>query len=162
MTLNRWCHDAEEFNDFFWNIGNLTTQHLPIPDDVLWLGGNSIYDFKFRAIDESIVLKLLKGLGTNSSLDILNIDCKLLKLAAECIASTLTHSFNISLQCVIAPSYWKYSRVTPIYKGAGDVKDCSNFRHISVIGHIAKMLEKEVQCQACWLRMVTLRFSLHV
>ena len=82
-----------------------------------------------------------------SSLDILNIDCKLLKLAAECIASTLTHSFNISLQCVIAPSYWKYSRVTPIYKGAGDVKDCSNFRHISVIGHIAKMLEKEVQCQ---------------
>ena len=93
------------------------------------------------------MLKLLKGLGTNSSLDILNIDCKLLKLAAECIAPTLTHLFNISLQCGIVPSDWKYSRVTPIYKGAGEVKNCSNFRPISVIGHIAKMLEKEVQCQ---------------
>ena len=68
------------------------------------------------------MLKLLKGLGTNSSLDILNIDCKLLKLAAECIAPTLTHLFNISLQCGIVPSDWKYSRVTPIYKGAGEVK----------------------------------------
>ena len=140
-------HTACNFNQFFSNIGNTTTQHLPVPDDVSWLGQSSLYEFKFNSVDESSVSKLLSKLGTNSSIDILSFDCKLLKLASTCIVTSLTHLFNLSIQCAIVPKDWKYSRVTPIYKGSGDMKNCSNYRPISVIGHVAKLFEKEIQCQ---------------
>jgi hypothetical protein len=41
----------------------------------------------------------------------------------------------------------KVARVTPIYKNSGDVNVATNYRPISVIGFIAKVLEKDVQCQ---------------
>ena len=103
-------HTACEFNDFFSNIGKLTTQHLTEPDEVLWIGACSIYEFKFGAVAESSVLKLLKSFGANSSLDILNIYCKLLKLSAECITPSLTHLFNLLVQ---GGDDWEYSGVTP-------------------------------------------------
>ena len=140
-------HSAGKFNQFFSTIGKITTQHLPEPDEVHWIGGSSIYEFKFVNVDESSVLKLLRSLNSNSSLDILNIDCKLLKLAADYLVPSLTYLFNCSLSNGLVPIDWKYSRVTPIYKGAGAVSDCSNYRPISVIAHIAKLFEKEVQCQ---------------
>ena len=34
-----------------------------------------------------------------------------------------------------------------MYKGKGDINDTGNFRPISVIGHIAKLFEKVIQCQ---------------
>ena len=147
VNVSNDCHNASEFNDFFSNVGITTTQHLPVPDNVMWKGQSSIYEFKFNNVEEISVKKLLCNLGSNSSLDILTFDCKLLKLAATYITPSLTHLFNISLQYAIVPKEWKYSRVTPIYKGSGDVKNCSNYRPISVIGHLAKMFEKEIQYQ---------------
>ena len=45
------------------------------------------------------------------------------------------------------PSDWKYAKVTPIYKGKGEKDFEGNYRPISVIGHIAKIMEKQVQKQ---------------
>ena len=42
---------------------------------------------------------------------------------------------------------WKLSRVTPIYKGKGDVNVKGNYRQISVISHIAKTIEREIKHQ---------------
>ena len=42
---------------------------------------------------------------------------------------------------------WKNARVSPIYKNDGDINDENNYRPISVIGHIAKMIESLVSCQ---------------
>ena len=42
---------------------------------------------------------------------------------------------------------WKNARVTPIYKDDGDINDENNYRPISVIGHIAKMIESLVSYQ---------------
>ena len=39
--------------------------------------------------------------------------------------------------------------MTPIYKGKGDVNDKGNYRPISVISHIAKIIEREVKHQMC-------------
>ena len=124
VNVSNDCHTASEFNNFFSNIGKTTTQHLPVPDNVMWKGQSSIYEFKFSIVKEMSVKKLLCDLGSNSSLDILTFDCKLLKLAATYLAPSLTHLFNISLQYAIVLKEWKYSRVTPIYKGSGDVKNC--------------------------------------
>ena len=45
------------------------------------------------------------------------------------------------------PADWKYAKVTPIYKGKGAIDDCRNYRPISVISHISKIMEKAVLFQ---------------
>ena len=39
--------------------------------------------------------------------------------------------------------------MTPINKGKGDVNDKGNYRPISVISHIAKIIEREIKHQMC-------------
>ena len=52
---------------------------------------------------------------------------------------------SLNLKLVITD--WKQSRVTPVYKGKGDIYSETNYRPISVIGHIIKGLEKEIATQ---------------
>ena len=52
---------------------------------------------------------------------------------------------SIHTKCFV--SDWKLSRVTPIYKGNGGANDKGNYRPISVIGHIAKIIEREITNQ---------------
>ena len=47
----------------------------------------------------------------------------------------------------IIPDDWKIARVTPTYKGKGCRNSNTNYRPISVLCHIAKIIEREVQIQ---------------
>ena len=138
---------ADELNEFFTTIGEKTVSHLPLKNEVLWKGLDSIYDFKFNQIVSETIRKCLLTLSQNSSLDVLDFDSRLLRLSAFYIAESLTTIFNLSINTSIVPSDWKYARVTPMYKGKGDISNPSNFRPISVIGHISKIFEKEIQVQ---------------
>ena len=80
-------------------------------------------------------------------MDALEIDSKLLKIAANIVAPSLTHLVNISLETGLIPSDFKIARVTPVYKGKGSKWEESNYRPISVLPTLAMILEKEVQKQ---------------
>ena len=54
---------------------------------------------------------------------------------------------NKSLESGVFEQGWKNARVTPIYKDDGDINYENNYRPISVIGHIAKMIEYLVSYQ---------------
>ena len=138
--------NASELNEFFVNIGINTTGNLPEVSPP-WKNPDCLYHFRFCDINCESVCKLLKQLNTSSSLDVLTFDSKLLRIAYNVIAPLLTFIYNMSLSSGVIPYDWKYSRVSPVYKGKGDASDPSNFRPISVICHIAKIFEKEVQCQ---------------
>ena len=138
---------ANDFNDFFSNIGREKTKNLPFNNSILWKGDDSIYQFKFAKIEESSVLQSLNLLSNRSSIDIIDFDRKLLRLASAVIARSLTDLYNMSLMTGIVPNDWKFARVTPIYKGNGDINDPGNYRPISVISHVAKVFEKQVQSQ---------------
>ena len=138
---------AKEFNYFFSSIGSNTTKHLNDNINLLWKGPESIYHFTFNDIHVSDTTKLLKQLSSSSSLDVLNFDCKLLKLSCSLIAGQLTHMFNLSFKFGNVPNDWKYARITPIYKGKGCTDEPVNYRPISVLSFIAKIIEKLVQCQ---------------
>ena len=67
-------------------------------------------------------------------------------LSADYIAPSLTHIFNLTLTQNYIPSdwkKWKKAKIT-IYKGKGSKLVHSNYRPISVVPHIAKILEKYV------------------
>ena len=47
----------------------------------------------------------------------------------------------------VVPVDWKNARVTPVYKGSGSKDDCDNYRPLSVIYNVAKIMEKCIQKQ---------------
>ena len=54
--------------------------------------------------------------------------------------------FNRSLQISTFPSIWKCGKVTALFKG-GDRTDCNNYRPITVLPTISKILERAVHQQ---------------
>jgi hypothetical protein len=142
---------ADDFNDFFNSIGETTVAHINDTDDsgVFWKSPHlkSIHKFQFTEISECLVKKSLISLGCNSANDVLDIDSKLLYLSADVIAPILTKFFNESVQLKIVLDDWKLSRITPAYKGKGCKDEMGNYRPISVIGHIPKILERQIYCQ---------------
>ena len=68
--------------------------------------------------------------------------CFLREVAVE-IVVLFTHLYNMSLHQGIVLQAWKQSHITPIHKG-GPTDDPSNYRPISVVCMVAKILEKIV------------------
>ena len=75
------------------------------------------------------------------------MDVKLLKLASPVISKSLESVVNSSLENGIVHDDWKKAMVTPVYKNEGEINYENNFRPISVISHIAKMIERLVSKQ---------------
>ena len=67
----------------------------------------------------------------------------MIKDAAHFIAPSLTYIFNLSLEIGRFPDALKVAKVTPLYK-KGSKDDPGNYRPISVLPVIAKVLEKLV------------------
>ncbi len=44
-------------------------------------------------------------------------------------------------------NYWKFARVTPVYKGKGPRTDKGKYRPISVLSYVFNIMEKKIQAQ---------------
>lgn len=82
----------------------------------------------------------------NKSPGIGGFSVKLLKLAAPYVCHSLAFICNLSLCTSVYPTEWKLAKVTPIFK-AGDKLDVGNFRPISVLPLISKIIERAVHNQ---------------
>jgi hypothetical protein len=136
----------DTFNNFFSTIGenvsasiNTTEPNLSFP--------NSVHDFTFNPITKEFLETFLNKLPDQSKNDILGFDTKLLKVTSHIISRSLCSLFNISLVNGYLPKDWKIARVTPAFKGKGDQNDENNYRPLSVIAHLAKLIEKCVHKQ---------------
>jgi hypothetical protein len=67
----------------------------------------------------------------------------MIKFIGDEIANPLSHIFNISLNSGVFPAKLKLCRVIPIFK-SGDILNCDNYRPISLLSSISKVLEKIV------------------
>lgn len=74
------------------------------------------------------------------------MDAKLLKSAAECIATPLTHIINLSLCTVYVLTSWKTASVCPIHK-VDSKSSVSNYRPISILPIMSKILQNNVHEQ---------------
>ena len=136
-----------QFNDFFSKVGETLKQNLTDNDLPIHVYDNPEIDevFNFYEININSVLKELLNLPNRRSLDVLDMENKLLRISAPVIAPFLTHIFNLSLYHGKIPSDFKLARVTPIFKGQGDTNDPNNYRAISVVSTVAKIFEKNVK-----------------
>jgi hypothetical protein len=140
---------AEKYNDFFNSVGIKTISHLQpgTTNEIYWKCSKSIHEFNFQEISCESVKKLLMKLGDDSNVDILGFDSKLVFHANNIISPILCKFFNMSLSTNIVLQDWKLSRITPVYKGKGKYDEECNYRPLSVISHVAKVMEKLVQHQ---------------
>ena len=102
--------------------------------------------FSFTPVSESFVFKQLKNLKTNKAIGLDKISSRLLKDSAESIAPVLTRLFNRSLDSRVFPAIWKQGKVTALFK-SGDKSDCNNYRPITVLPTVSKILERAVHQQ---------------
>ena len=139
---------ADDFNIYFNNVPKkVNDMFANEPVSLLWKGLSSNYEFNFCDVSHEALLTELKSLPSNSGLDIMKIDQRLLKTAGPYISRSLLRIINESLKSGVVHDDWKVARVTPVYKNDGDVENVNNYRPISVIGHVAKIMEKLVRIQ---------------
>ena len=87
------------------------------------------------------VFKLLSTHKVNTASGPDGISSVMLRGTAYAITPALTTLFNLSLNLCTIPDEWKKSNITPIHK-SGDKSDPSNYRPISLLSLIFKVLER--------------------
>ena len=66
-----------------------------------------------------------------------------LQACASPLTSILHHLFSLSLKNGVVPTEWKLHAITPVFK-SGDKSNVKNYRPISLLSNISKVLERLV------------------
>ena len=136
----------DRLNRHFVNITkNHNRNFINEPGDFFMGRPKSFYVFKFKHISHMDIESYFNSLTNKGSKDILDI--KLIKLPCPIISKSLASVANLSFGNGIVHGDWKTTRVTPIYKNEEEIDDENSFRPISVISHIAKMVESLISTQ---------------
>ena len=94
--------------------------------------------------DKTEIIKIINKLQNKTSCGHDNISNKLIKGIKQGISDPLTKIFNKSINEGTVPTKLKLAEIRPIYKGKGSKKECNNYRPISILPSISKILEKIV------------------
>jgi hypothetical protein len=101
--------------------------------------------FDIPPMSDECVLSVLRALNPKKATGLDGVSARLLKESAGEIAPSLIKVFNLSISISTDefPSQWKLPKVVPIHKG-GSLVDVNNFRPISILPVMSKILERHV------------------
>ena len=102
--------------------------------------------FRFKYVSKIFVEKELKSFKRKKATGLDNLPPSLLKDCASSISKPLCFIINLSLQTKSFPNIWKRARVVPAHK-SGPTNLPENFRPISILPALSKILEKAVHLQ---------------
>ena len=102
--------------------------------------------FKFDVISAEFVSDQICNMQNSKSPGLDQFNVRLLKLAGPYLSNCLAHICNLSLSGYTFPDEWKKAKVTPIFK-SGDKSDVGNYRPISVLPIVSKIIERAVHDQ---------------
>ena len=137
---------TKHFNNYFVNVAsklkepiiNSEFEHLntfvqsKVPSNV---------EFKIPLTNVGFVRNFLSNLNASKATCLDNIGPKILKISANIIAPSLVYIRNKSVISGSFPSMWKEANVKPLFK-TGDKDDINNYRPISILPTIFKLIEK--------------------
>ena len=131
-------------NKFFVTVGKNLAQNLPTdiqPEAYrTFLRGNFPIMDRFTNTNPTEVKNIINKLKTSSS-GYDQVHTLIIKRGCDALAPTLSKLFNKCLDAGFFPAPLKISKVIPIYK-EGVRDDASNYRPISLLSVLAKILEK--------------------
>ena len=105
---------------------------------------NDGVEFQVPNITTDQIKELLLSIPCHKATRLDGISARVLKVAAPSISSSLARLINHCIETGEFPSKWKSAKVTPIYKGCGSREDMNNYRPISILPLLSKLLEKHV------------------
>ena len=163
---------AEEFNKFYSEIGpklaaQISTPEPDSPEASAFhprkIHSNSVGDppehlkhiervkevFALGQVNESTILHFISKLANKSSSGLDGLSNKMLKSVADVLARPLQKLINMSIRSGIVPSQLKVAKIIPLYKGvdSGSRHYFTNYRPISMLSTLSKVLEKVVEYQ---------------
>ena len=109
-------------------------------------GNRAPYLDEFSPVTSETVNKLPRSIDTSKTSGSDGIPGLLLKCRATVLAPSLTRIFNISIVTGTVLHLFKKATITPIYK-SGNKSQAGNFRPISPLPIVSKILEKVVSTQ---------------
>lgn len=138
-------------NSFFVSVGNTLANKiltkLNTTDNELAIKARSssahIQSMCFMPTDEIEMIKIITELKDSSSLGSDGLATKIIRKLKNTIALPLSHICNLSYESGIFPNSFKKALITPIFK-SGDKKLPTNYRPISILPALSKVLEKSV------------------
>ena len=134
------------FNDYFSNILSSLVKLLPsastkFSDYLNSANPSSMFFFPTTPYEISLIIsKTISKFSAGWD----NIPSFVLKYLPSNFLSALSYIFNLSLSQGKFPSYFKHSRVIPLFKKKGSTNNISNYRPISLLSNLSKILEKIV------------------
>ena len=140
---------ANKFNTFFTEIGpklanSITVTNNTNHNDYLKTEIDTV--FQFQQVDENDILNIINNLTPKTSSGIDNLSIKHIKVIKYELAKPLTLITNQVLSSGIFPDKLKIAKVIPIFK-KGDDTDVNNYRPISLLPVISKIIEKVIYNQ---------------
>jgi exonuclease III len=147
-SYNTFSEIANGFNDFFVDVGPRLSESVPQSSKSFrdFLGDQYDEEFNFQEVNSFIINTTLSKLKSKSSVGNDNISMKLLKEIMPLIIMPIIHLFNLSLKTGYIPDNYKCAKIIPIYK-AGEKDRFDNYRPISILPALSKLLEKIVAFQ---------------
>ena len=140
---------ADFMNEYFTNIG----KSLNANNSSTW-HAHSFFrieapeSFSLNVVTSEIVLQYVRKMNVSKPSGIPFLNNKVLKDALSCIPFEITSLLNNSIVSNYFPAEWKNGIITPIPK-TGNLTLKSNWRPITILNSVGKLLEKIVHYQTC-------------
>ena len=141
---------ANQFDKHFVSIASsIVDKNQPATPDLAYMVSfindrkPSTANFEIPLLDVNSLDKSIKSPPTNVATGLDGISAPVLKLISPAILESLTKVLNCSSQSGTCPSALKLARITPVHK-SGPASDPNNFRPISVLPIISKLLERHI------------------
>lgn len=136
---------ANYINNYFSTVGKNLAEKIDLtfhsPANFPSIGTPSLNSFVLLNTDPSELNLIISKLSNDSSPGLDNISTYFIKKAKNILIPVLCHIYNLCFEKGQFPICFKKAIVTPIHKGGSD-DDVNNYRPISVLPVMAKILEK--------------------
>jgi hypothetical protein len=126
-----------QWHDHYEKICNEEFPHPPIPEADPVLGPVE----RITPGEVEVAVRAMKN-GKVTGPD--DIPAEVWKIVGQESYEYLASLFNKCLEDGQLPSDWRTSVTVPIWKGKGDVTDCSNYRPIRLLCHTFKIMERVI------------------
>ena len=142
-TTTNPCEIANVFNNYFASVAetakqNINYSHKHFSEYLKHQCNNSIF---IQPTDSEEIANIISSLNINKACGPFSIPNKILILLKQDISLQLADLFNLSFSSGSFPSILKTAKVVLVFK-KGSKLDCCNYRPISLLSNVEKILEK--------------------
>lgn len=138
-----------KFNEFFTTIADKVREKIPATKKTFehYIKKRTRNSFFFTPVTIEEITKIIKSLDSKKASGPYSIPSKILDTITTEISSILSDIFNLSFEIGKFIDPLKYVKVVPIFKNKGSPFEVSNFRPISLLSNVDKILEKLVHAR---------------